>query len=155
MLPGNGLVDPVPRGRLEQVARVTTTPPHHRVAAGILIRHDRVLLCHRRADLAWYPGVWDLVGGHVEAGESARQALARECREELAVDIGVPRLVTRLAGEGLDLTVFLVSSWAGEPVNAAPVEHQDIGWVTASQIPDLALAHPRLAPLLREILDET
>jgi 8-oxo-dGTP diphosphatase len=134
---------------------VTSTPPHHQVVAGILIRDHRVLLCHRRADLAWYPGVWDLVGGHVEPGESARQALARECREELAVNIGDPRLLTQFTTEGLDLTLFLVPAWAGEPVNAAPEEHQDIGWFTASQVPDLALADPRLAPLLRGIFDGT
>lgn len=134
---------------------MTSTPPHHQVVAGILIRDDRVLLCHRRADLAWYPGVWDLVGGHVEPGESAGEALARECREELAVDIGVPGLVTRLTTDDLDLTVFLVAAWVGEPVNAAPEEHHGIGWFTASQVPDLALADPRLAPLLSAVFDGT
>src|SRR5579875_608299 len=51
---------------------------------GALIRdgRDRVYV-HRRSDSRrLLPGTWDVVGGHVEPGETPRQALAREIEEE-------------------------------------------------------------------------
>ena len=51
---------------------------------GALIRDDRNrVYVHRRSlSCRLLPGTWDVVGGHVEAGETPRQALAREIAEE-------------------------------------------------------------------------
>ncbi len=57
----------------------------HHVVAGVLVRGDTVLMCHRSPHRRWYPGVRDLPGGHVEPGEDEPAALARELREELGV----------------------------------------------------------------------
>jgi ADP-ribose pyrophosphatase YjhB (NUDIX family) len=47
--------------------------------AGVIARDDvgRVLLIQRADDMTW-----GLPGGHVEAGETWRQAAMKECREE-------------------------------------------------------------------------
>ncbi len=34
-----------------------------------------------------FPGHWDLIGGHVEEGETPEQALVREVKEELGIDL--------------------------------------------------------------------
>ena len=51
---------------------------------GALIRdgRDRVYVHRRSPDRRLLPGIWDIVGGHVEPGESSEQALAREIEEE-------------------------------------------------------------------------
>jgi RimJ/RimL family protein N-acetyltransferase/ADP-ribose pyrophosphatase YjhB (NUDIX family) len=51
---------------------------------GALIKDDlgRVYVHRRTADRRLLPGVWDVVGGHVEPGEAAEEALAREIEEE-------------------------------------------------------------------------
>lgn len=51
---------------------------------GALIRDDRhrVYVHRRTADRRLLPGTWDIVGGHIESGESPEAALAREIREE-------------------------------------------------------------------------
>jgi RimJ/RimL family protein N-acetyltransferase len=51
---------------------------------GALIRDERnrVYVHRRSADRRLLPGTWDVVGGHVEPGETPRQALAREIEEE-------------------------------------------------------------------------
>lgn len=54
---------------------------------GALIREGRVLLAHRRPEKHAYPDLWDLPGGMIEVGESELEALARELREELGVQI--------------------------------------------------------------------
>ncbi|MFF0339054.1 GNAT family N-acetyltransferase [Kribbella sp. NPDC004875] len=51
---------------------------------GALIRdpQHRVYLQRRTADRRLLPGIWDIVGGHLEPGETPEQALAREVEEE-------------------------------------------------------------------------
>jgi RimJ/RimL family protein N-acetyltransferase len=51
---------------------------------GALIRdpRNRVYVHRRSPNRRLFPGIWDVVGGHVEPGESAREALAREVWEE-------------------------------------------------------------------------
>jgi len=51
---------------------------------GALIRDEqhRVYLQRRTADRRLLPGIWDIVGGHLEPGETPEEALAREVEEE-------------------------------------------------------------------------
>ena len=58
---------------------------------GAVIRDgDRVLLAQRPEGKA-QAGLWEFPGGKIEPGETPEEALARECREELAVSIEAPR----------------------------------------------------------------
>ncbi|UNX55716.1 NUDIX domain-containing protein [Georgenia sp. TF02-10] len=122
------------------------------VVACVLVRHGRLLLCHRRDDAPWYPGVWDLVGGHVRSGESAVEALRRECREELGIDVSAVGQRWRVVIDRADLTVLRVERWRGEARNTALDEHQAIGWFTLDEIARLPLADPRLSSLAAEVL---
>ena len=58
-----------------------------RVVVGALIRGGRVLLVHRRPNKRANPDVWDLPGGLIEQGESELEALERELRGELGLQI--------------------------------------------------------------------
>ncbi|HRN17437.1 MAG: NUDIX domain-containing protein [Trueperaceae bacterium] len=55
-----------------------------RLVVGALVADDggRIYLQRRSLTRELFPGRWDLVGGHAEAGESVLQALARELAEE-------------------------------------------------------------------------
>jgi 8-oxo-dGTP diphosphatase len=46
----------------------------------------------------------------------------------------------------LDMHAFLVTRWEGEPVNAAPEEHDDLRWFRPSDLADLNMAHPASLP---------
>ncbi|HWD74411.1 MAG TPA: NUDIX domain-containing protein [Solirubrobacteraceae bacterium] len=112
----------------------------HAVGA-VLVRDGRVLLCHRSAHRRWCPGTWDLPGGHVEPGEDATAALVRELREELAIVAEPPRVapISFAAGE-FDMHVWILPGWSGEAVNAAPREHDEIGWFAPGEVQTLDLA---------------
>jgi 8-oxo-dGTP diphosphatase len=56
------------------------------VVAGLIVRDGRVLICQRSA-AARFPLKWEFPGGKVEAGEDAAEALRRELREELAIEV--------------------------------------------------------------------
>ena len=102
-----------------------------------------MLLVHRHPSRRWYPDCWDLVGGHVEPGELPHQAVTRECLEELDVRVHDPLPFPMTVGDPtLDVHAFLVTQWDGEPVNAAPEEHDGLRWFWPSELAQLTLAHP-------------
>ena len=57
------------------------------VAAAVLLREDGNYLLGQRAADTFYPGYWEFPGGKVEEGESPRDALIRELREELGIEV--------------------------------------------------------------------
>ena len=61
----------------------------HRAVYGFIIDNKgNILLQKRSNNKKLWPNMWDVtVGGHVKAGEFGRQALIRECKEELNLDV--------------------------------------------------------------------
>ncbi len=88
------------------------------VSAGLFVRKGRVLLA-RRPLSGTLPGLWELPGGKVEAGETPEEALIREFREELGVAIARPAphaFLTHDMGElHVTLLVFRIPVLLGEP----------------------------------------
>ena len=112
------------------------------VVAAMLLRADTVLLCHRAIDREWYPDLWDLPGGHLEANETPRDAVVREVQEELGVTLSGPlgqHSFSRTTEE-FGLRVWTSRSWSGSPTNRAPHEHDEIGWFTERGTRSLRLA---------------
>ena len=61
---------------------------HRAVYAFIIDDKSNVLLQKRSSSKKLWPNKWDVtIGGHVNAGEFGRQALIRECKEELGIEI--------------------------------------------------------------------
>lgn len=106
------------------------------VVAALIWEGDKFMICQRPAHKA-RGLLWEFVGGKVEPGESKEAALIRECREELGVTISVGKVFLDVLHEYPDLTVHLTlfhaAIAAGVPQK---LEHQDIQWISVSQIPD-------------------
>ena len=96
------------------------------VVAALVWDGDTFMICQRPVHKA-RGLLWEFVGGKVEAGESKAQALVRECREELAVEISVGEVFMDVTHTYPDLTVHLTLFNAtiaeGEPQK---LEHNDI-----------------------------
>lgn len=61
---------------------------HRAVYAFIIDENLNILLQKRSSNKKLWPNKWDVtIGGHVNTGEFGRQALIRECKEELGIDI--------------------------------------------------------------------
>ena len=105
------------------------------VVAALIFREGKFMICQRPAHKA-RGLLWEFVGGKVEPGETKEQALARECREELAVTVKVGRLFCDVTHEYPDITVhlslFLAEITEGEP---QLLEHSDLRWITTAEIP--------------------
>jgi 8-oxo-dGTP diphosphatase len=112
------------------------------IAVAALVRDGLVLMVHRHPTRRAYPDCWDLAGGHIDPGESPLRAVSRECREELGVYIHDPLPIPiTVSDPTLDMHAFLVTRWEGEPVNAAPGEHDDLRWFRPRDLAGLKLAH--------------
>ena len=107
------------------------------VVAALIWEGDRFLACQRPANKA-RALLWEFVGGKVEPGESLRDALIRECREELDITVEPRDVFMEVIHEYPDLTVrltlFNASIAEGTP---KALEHNDIRWITTAQIDDL------------------
>lgn len=121
----------------------------HEVVAALIIRSERILLGHRSADRAFYPGVWDVFGGHVEPAEGYEQTLIRELQEELGITPKQWNYLESISlshpNEGADplmIHLYLVTDWIGTPINRQLDEHSTIGWFSLEQAIKLRLAHP-------------
>ena len=112
-----------------------------------IISSGRVLACERAApsDLA---GKWEFPGGKVEPGETEAFALARECEEELGVQIEVgPRLGDDvILGHGRALLrIYVASLISGTP---QALEHASLRWLTAEELDDVDWL-PADAPIVK------
>lgn len=130
----------------------------HDVVAAVLVRDGRALLCHRHPLREWFPDVWDLPGGHVAPDESPADALARELREELGIEISrLPSepFATFRDGSEMRVQVWVIDRWVGHVSNRAPDEHDDIAWLLASELGGLQVADPRLAEVVTAAIQHT
>lgn len=121
------------------------------VVAGILWRDGRYLAVQRpegKAQAGW----WEFPGGKIEAGETPEQALIRELREELSVNVARAEFwrlrehtYVGAAPRRVRLHFFHVRRFTGEP---QPNDGQAMRWTT----PEDALRLPFLEadlPLVR------
>jgi len=126
----------------------------HEGVSGLLRRGDRLLLVLRGPTREWAPDSWDVPGGHVEIGEDEPAALVRELREELGIEVAPSdaALFARLKGSNFDVGYYVVSSWTGEPHNAAPNEHVKVAWCSRGELPDLVFSDANILPIAMEAL---
>ena len=121
------------------------------VVAALIWDGNKFLACQRPAHKA-RGLLWEFVGGKVEPGETKEEALIRECREELAVELAVGDIFMDVVHEYPDLTVHLTLYHAtiadGVPQK---LEHNDIRWITPQQIPEYAFC-PADVEILEEIV---
>ena len=127
----------------------------HEIAAGFLVDADgRVLLGFRAGWKALWPGHWDCIGGHIEAGENAETALRREVREEVGVVPMSCAPLADIAAGDVHLRLYLIRQWSGGAPANCSAEHEAVRWFTLAELRDLTPIVPfgyaeLLAPYLQ------
>jgi 8-oxo-dGTP diphosphatase len=109
-----------------------------RVVAAVVRRDERVLVC-RRPEHKRHGGLWEFPGGKCEPGESDLEALRRELREELGVEVswaGAAEWEARDPGSPF-LVAFVPVRVVGDPVCH---EHTALRWGTPGEVARLPLA---------------
>ncbi|WHI52259.1 8-oxo-dGTP diphosphatase MutT [Microbulbifer sp. MLAF003] len=105
------------------------------VAVGVVSRDDGKILIARRPDHLHMGGRWEFPGGKVEEGESVQQALSRELREEVAIEITELTPLVEIRHEYPEKTVLLdtwqVTAFTGEAMGR---EGQETAWVAVQEL---------------------
>lgn len=99
------------------------------VVAGAVIDGGRLLAARRTAPPE-FAGRWELPGGKVEPGESSQDALVRELREELGIEVEVHE---RLPGEWHLKTDLVLHAWNARLLKGEAVplqDHDELRWLT-------------------------
>jgi 8-oxo-dGTP diphosphatase len=122
------------------------------VAAALYDAQGRVLIAQRLPG-KHMAGRWEFPGGKIEPGESEQQALARELREELGIEVAAahPELTLRhnYAERHVHVSMWIVDHYAGKPRG---LDGQRLKWVAPARLPDediLEADRPFIEALLR------
>jgi len=106
------------------------------VAAAIIIKNNQVLLAKRPSN-KHQGGKWEFPGGKLDGSETPLQALIRECREEIAIEVDLTtcQLFDTVEFDYGDKQVALhfysVSVFSGKPEGQ---EGQEVRWFDLSEI---------------------
>lgn len=106
-----------------------------RVVAAVITKDDKILICRRSAHKS-LAGFWEFPGGKVEAAETDAQALIREIREELQVDIQVQELIctsrTSSGDRQIEMNTYFAELLSATPTSSS--DHDELKWVSRSQL---------------------
>jgi 8-oxo-dGTP diphosphatase len=104
------------------------------VAGALFDGAGRVLIAQRPAGKA-LAGRWEFPGGKLHPGESPYEALVRELREELGLEVSAAERLMRYPHEYADRVVWLdmwtVQRWSGEPRG---LDGQALKWVEPARL---------------------
>lgn len=107
------------------------------VVAAVIMKEGRVFATQR--GYGEFKDGWEFPGGKVEAGESPEEALRREIREELEVDVNVGDLIDTIE---YDYPAFHLSMkcYACTIAGGSPhlLEHEAARWLSADQLDSVA-----------------
>jgi mutator protein MutT len=116
--------------------------PHFHVTAGLIWKNGKLLIA-KRPKGSHLEGFWEFPGGKQEKGESLRQCLEREIKEELGIEIKAGKLFFLAAHEYSDkvisLHTFDCALLAGEPKT---LQCQDVKWVNPVRLYEFEFPPP-------------
>lgn len=109
---------------------------------GAIIKDGGRYLVGQRAAHKAQGGMWEFMGGKIEQGETPEQALARECREELNLEIEDECIIDSVVHEYPEKTIRLTLISCSPKSGSIPkaLEHQQIRWVTREEMDGLPFA---------------
>ena len=102
------------------------------VVAAIIHQDGRILATQR--GYGEWKGMWEFPGGKMEAGETEEEAIVREIREELCVDIRVERKVCTVEYDYPQFRLRMHCFWCSIAEGVLELkEHQSARWLERSE----------------------
>lgn len=112
-------------------------PEVRRAAVGVITRGAK-LLTIKRSKFVRAPSKFCFPGGSVEAGETVAEALVREMKEELSIDVvPIQELWTSVAASGCHLHWWAASLSEEQSIEPNELEVESYDWLTVLEIREL------------------
>jgi ADP-ribose pyrophosphatase len=109
--------------------------------------NKEMVLIHRRENTGYQDGKWDIAGsGHVDEGETAKEAAVRECKEELGIDVKTEdiefvHLSHRFTENRTYYDIyFRVNHYRGRPAIMEPEKCSELMWFDIENLPEDMIA---------------
>ena len=101
------------------------------VVAGILINSQNQVLLARHTSSDLYNDLWEFPGGKVEIDEKSFDALSRELKEELGIEMinasQFMKVQYKYEDKNISIKFFIIRNWHKEPLS---LEGQELIWVS-------------------------
>jgi 8-oxo-dGTP diphosphatase len=116
------------------------------VAAYLVLEKDNSYLLGKRKG-GWKEGWYGLPSGHLEEGETLVQALVREVKEEIDIDIKpkdaeLKHILHRDSDDRLYIDFFFTcKKWGGEPKIMEPEKCSELAWFPKDNLPENLLEY--------------
>lgn len=114
----------------------------YRLVVHICLFNDKdEMLIQQRQSAKHFPNMWDLtVGGQVSAGETSRQGIQRELKEELGIDMDMSEILPTLSvpfKDGFDDIYLLRTNVSLDELTLQKEEVQAVKWASETDILDM------------------
>lgn len=111
------------------------------IAAYLILAKGNEVLCVRRCNTGYQDGKYSFVAGHLDGGETARQAIIREANEEIGITLkpehlDVVHVMHRYRPDREYIDIYLrTDTWEGDMVNKEPEKCDEILWCPLVALP--------------------
>ena len=107
------------------------------VAAAIIINNGKIFACQR--GYGEWKDWWEFPGGKLESGETPEDALLREIREELSIEISINRHLTTADYDypNFHLTMHCYLCYLKDDVQPHLLEHEAARWLCRSELEEV------------------
>jgi 8-oxo-dGTP pyrophosphatase MutT (NUDIX family) len=122
-----------------------------RSACHLLLRKEGRILLSLRENTGFADGSYGVVAGHLDGGEAAMEAMAREAKEEASIDIDRKNLsfalvMHRLSNDAEYIDFFYsCETWEGEVINAEPHKCGGLKFYGMDELPENMIPYVRRA----------
>lgn len=133
----------------EELAKVFIKPTTEYADMILVNSSNQILLLKRTKEEEIFPGMWGLPGGHIDNGETPKEASIRECEEETSIKVNRCRLFNIKSIENGTIYYYLSKEeeFNNESLFLIEKEHSNYYWCSIDK-----LAKLELIPGLKKIL---
>ncbi len=116
----------------------------------VLIKEDKILLS-RRYNTGYGDGYYSFPAGHLEEGETLKEGVLREAKEEVGIDINISDLELvhvmdrNVINNERIAFFFKAKEWKGNLINMEPEKCDDLKWFKINELPENTIPYIRSA----------